>query len=103
QGNKLRGLTVLQAPYEVVPPNQNPDLVWDPKTGDVIVGGDVIAYKMDKSDLPSVIDRAAAVRGFKQLAAKAPQAIKLSPNDKRHHSNTQVEVSVPDVAGRALI
>jgi hypothetical protein len=103
QGSKLRGLTVLQAPYQVVPPNQNPDLTWDPKTGDVIVGGDVIAYKMDKSDLPSVIDRAAAVRGLKQLAAKAPQAIKLSPDDKRHHSNTQVEVSVPDVAGRALI
>jgi hypothetical protein len=77
--------------------------VWDPKTGDVIVGGDVIAYKMDKGDLPSVIDRAAAVRGIKALAAKSPQAIKLSPDDKRHHSNTQVEVNVPNVAGRALI
>jgi hypothetical protein len=103
QGSKLRGLTVLQAPYEVVPPSQNPDLVWDPKTGDVIVGGDVIAYKMDKGDLPSVIDRAAAVRGLKALAAKSPQPVKLSPNDKRHHSNSQVEINVTDVAGRALI
>jgi hypothetical protein len=103
QGGKLRGLTVLQAPYEVVPPNQNPDLVWDPKTGDVIVNGDVIAFKMDKGDLPSVIDRAAAVRGLKGLVAKAPQAIKLSPNDKRHHSNSEVSIDIADVSGRALI
>jgi len=103
QSGKLRGLTVLQAPYEVVPPTQNPDLVWDPNTGDVIVGGDVIAFRMDKNDLPSVIDRAAAVRGLKQIATKSPQAMKLSPDDKRHHNNTQVSVNINDVDGRALI
>ncbi|HET9902363.1 MAG TPA: caspase family protein [Xanthobacteraceae bacterium] len=103
QGGKLRGLTVLQAPYEIVSPNDNPDLVWDPQTGDVIVGGDVIAFRMDKNDLPSVIDRAAAVRGLKKLAVKSPQAIKLNPNDKRHHRDNEVEITVSDVASRALI
>ena len=103
QSSKLRGLTVLEAPHEVVTPNQQPDLIWDPNTGDVIVGGDVIAYKMDKSDLPSVIDRAAAVRGFKQLAAKAPQPVKLDPNDKLHRNETRVSVEVGGVSGRALI
>lgn len=103
QREKLRGLTVLEAPFEVVAPSDQPDLVWDPKTGDVIVGGDVIAYKMDKGELPSAIDRAAAVRGYKQLAAKAPQALRLTPDDKLHHRDTKVAVEVSGVAGRSLI
>ncbi|HEY0438662.1 MAG TPA: caspase family protein [Xanthobacteraceae bacterium] len=103
QREKLRGLTVLESPFEVVAPSDQPDLVWDPKTGDVIVGGDVIAYKTEKGELPSVIDRAAAVRGYKQLAAKAPQALRLTPDDKLHRNDAKVAVEVSGVAGRSLI
>jgi uncharacterized caspase-like protein len=103
QPDKLRTLTVLEAPFQVVTPAEQPDLIWDPKTGDVIAGGDVIAYHTDKSDLPNIIDRAAAVRGFKQLAAKLPQGLKLSPNDKLHHNDAKLDVEISDLTGRALI
>jgi Caspase domain len=103
QKDKLRGLTVLEAPHEVVAPADQPDLVWDPKSGDVIVGGDVIAYRMDKNDLPSVIDRAAAVRGFKQMATKAPQQMRLTPNDKLQRNENKVAVEIGGMSKRALV
>jgi hypothetical protein len=67
------------------------------------VGGDVIAYRMDKNDLPSVIDRAAAVRGFKQMATKAPQQMRLTPNDKLQRNESKVAVEIAGVSKRALV
>lgn len=103
QRDKLRGLTKLEAPFEVVAPADQPDLVWDPKTGDVIVGGDVVAFKMDRGELPNAIDRAAAVRGFKQLAAKVPQTLRVVPDDKLHRNDSRVAVEISGIAGRSLI
>ncbi len=77
--------------------------LWDPTSGDVLVGGDVVAFRIALGDLPSVIDRFAAVRGFKQLAAKSPQAIRVAPNDQLHHKNERVAVEISDVAARTLI
>src|SRR5215831_736001 len=56
------GLSPRDTPFEVVSPIDNPDLIWDPASRDVLAWGDVIAYRIDKGDLTSVIDRAAAVR-----------------------------------------
>ena len=58
----FRGLDPREAAFDVVPPSQAPDLVWDPATGDVLAGADVIAYRMQKAELPSAIDRVAAAR-----------------------------------------
>lgn len=99
----LTDVAKLEAPFEVVAPDQEPDLIWDPNTGDAIAGGDVIAYGIQKGELPSVIDRAAAVRGFKRLAAKSPQAVRVAPDDKLHRSESRVEVEITGVSGRALI
>ena len=81
----------------------NPDLVWDPATLDVLAGGDVVAHGIDRTDLPSVIDRAAAVSGFKRLAAKSPQAVRLLPDDKVHHREAHIDVQVGGMTQRSLL
>jgi hypothetical protein len=103
QATRFTGLSAREAPFDVVLPRQNPDLVWDPASGDVLAGGDVVAYRVQLNDLPSVIDRFAAVRGLKQLATKSPQAIRVAPNDQLHRKDARVAVEISDVAGRMLI
>jgi uncharacterized caspase-like protein len=103
QASHFAGLNPREATFEVVPPSQGPEIVWDPASGDVLAGADVIAYRMKKDDLPSAIDRAAAVRELKQLAAKSPQSIKVTPNDKLNHNDGRVAVEIGEVKGRALV
>jgi hypothetical protein len=103
QAAHFAGLNPREATFEVVPPSHGPELVWDPASGDVLAGADVIAFRMKKDDLPSAIDRAAAVRELKRLAAKSPQPIKVTPNDKLNHNDGRVAVEIGDVKGRALV
>jgi hypothetical protein len=103
QAARLADLGPREAAFDVVPPSQAPDLVWDPATGDVIAGADVIAYRMEKAELPSAIDRTAAVRALKQAAAQAPQSIRVIPGDAVHRSDNRVAVEIGNLAGRALI
>ena len=97
------GLTPRDAQIEIVKPIDNPDIIWDPASHDVIAWGDVIAYRIDKSDLPSVVDRAAAVRALKQFATNAPQLIKIGPDDTLHRNDSLVQIELSEVAGRSLI
>ena len=53
--------------------------------------------------LPSAIDRAAAVRALKGLAARSPQAMQVLPDDKLHRNDSKVTVEIGGVANRALI
>ena len=76
-------------------PIDNPDLIWDPASRDVLAWGDVIAYRVDKTDLPSVIDRTAAIRDLKQISTKAPQVIKVAPDDGLHRSDSTVRSNYP--------
>ena len=103
KGERLLSLAKREAPFVVVSPRENPDLIWDPKSHDVLAGGDVIAYGAKEADLPSIIDRAAAVRAFKAMAAKAPQAIRLRPNDKLHRSGSRIEIEISNVSGRSMV
>ena len=104
-GNRAHftGVTPRDARIEIVAPVDNPDIVWDSASRDVIAWGDVVAYKIDKADLPSVIDRTAAIRELKQMASHAPQVIKIAPNDSLHRDQSQVQVELADLAGRSLI
>jgi len=97
------GLAPREAPFEVVLPGENPDLIWDPNSRDVIAGGDVVSYRVDKNDLPSVIDRAAAIRELKQISTKSPQLIKVGPDDSLHRNESMVQVEVSDVKKRSLV
>jgi hypothetical protein len=97
------GLTPRDAKIEIVKPVDNPDIIWDPASHDVIAWGDVIAYRIEKGDLPSVVDRAAAVRALKQFATNAPQLIKIGPDDTLHRNESLVQIELTEVAGRSLI
>src|SRR5262249_14601317 len=101
--SRLAGLSQRDAPFVVVKPAENPDLFWDPASGDVISWGDVIAYRVDKGDLPSVIDRIAAIRDLKQVAIRSPQSIKIGPDDGLHRRDSTVQIEVSEVKGRSLV
>jgi len=103
QRELLRDLEPREARFDVVAVNDNPDLIWDPITLDVLAGADVIAHQIKISDLPSVIDRLAAVNGFKRLAAKAPQTLRVLPDDKIHPRDSRIEVQISGVAQRSLL
>jgi hypothetical protein len=45
----------------------------------------------------------AAVNGFKRLAAAAPQAVRLLPDDKVHRRDAPVDVEVSGIAQRSLV
>ena len=80
------GLKAQQGSFEIVPPVDHPDLTWDPASHDVLAWGDVVAYGVDPTDLPIVIDRAMAVRELKLIASKTPQPIKVTPDDSLHRN-----------------
>jgi hypothetical protein len=103
QAAQFDGLVRRTAPFEIVQPVDYPDIIWDPKSRDVLAWGDVIAYQVDKDRLPSVVDRAAAVRDLKQISTKAPQVVRMTPDDRLQRRDTVVHVRVSDVTGRALI
>jgi len=101
--NYFSGLKPREATLEVVRPTDNPDLIWDPSSHDVIVWGDIVAYHVDQNDLASVIDRTAAVRELKTISAKAPQLLRLSAGDEQHHNDDVVQVELSDVAQRSIV
>jgi hypothetical protein len=103
QRDLLASLEARQAPFEVVGTKDNPDLVWDPATLDVLAGADVVARGIDRAGLASVIDRVAAVNGFKRLAAKGPQAVRILPDDKVHRRDAPVDILVSGTAQRSLV
>ena len=92
-----------EAMIEIVRPIDNPDLIWDPNSHDVIAWGDVVAYHVDQNDIPSVIDRTAAVRELKTISTKAPQLLRISTGDEQHHNDDVVAVELSDVARRSII
>jgi hypothetical protein len=103
QRNLLANLEAREARFDVVGTADNPDLIWDPTSRDVLAGADVVARGIDSADLPSVIDRFAAVSGFKRLSAKAAQSVRLLPDDKVHHRDERLEVQVSGVSQRSLV
>jgi Caspase domain len=103
KSTQFANLASREAAFEVVRPADNPDLIWDPASQDVVAWGDVIAYRVELRDLPSIIDRAAAIRELKRMAVKVPQSLKVIPNDALHRKDSVVQLEVSELAGRALL
>jgi hypothetical protein len=103
QRDLLASVEAREARFEVVGTRDNPDMVWDPASLDVLAGGDVIARGIDRAALGGVIDRMAAVNGFKRLAARAPQAVRILPDDRVHHRDARIDVQVSGMAQRSLV
>jgi hypothetical protein len=89
--------------FQAVQPTDNPDLIWDPVSHDVIAWGDVIAYGVDLPDLSTVIDRTAAIRTLKGIATQSPQIMRVWPDDRPHHNDQTVNIDLSEVAGRAVV
>jgi hypothetical protein len=92
-----------QATVTLVAPNANPDLVWDPRTSDVLEGADVIARNISVADLPGVVERTIALNRLKQRAARSAQAIRLLPSDELHTKGTRIEIEVDQLTDRYLV
>jgi hypothetical protein len=103
QRDLLASLEAREARFEIVGTRDNPDLVWDPASLDVLAGGDVIARGIDRAALGGVVDRMAAVNGFKHLAARAPQPVRILPDDKVHHRDARIDVQVSGMTQRSLV
>jgi len=103
QRDLLANLEAREARFEVVGTKDNPDLIWDPASLDVLTGADVVARGIDRAALAGVIDRVAAVNAFKRLAAKGPQPVRILPDDKVHRRDERVDVQVSGIAQRSLV
>jgi len=103
QRDLLANLEAREARFEVVGIKDNPDLIWDPGSLDVLTGADVVARGIDRAGLARVIDRVAAVNAFKRLAAKGPQPVRILPDDKVHRRDERVDVQVSGIAQRSLV
>jgi hypothetical protein len=101
--NYFAKLVSRDAKIEIVKPVDDPDIIWDPKSRDVISWGDVIAYKVEQAELATVIDRTAAIRELKKIATKAPQSVRVGPDDAKFHNQQVVKIELSDLAGRALV
>lgn len=97
------GVTPKDATVQAVQPTDNPDLIWDPVSHDVIAWGDVVAYGMDLANLPTVVDRTAAMRELKRMATRSPQIMRIWPDDRQQRAGQTIEVELSDVASRALL
>jgi len=89
--------------FQAVQPTDNPDLIWDPASHDVIAWGDVVAYGVELADLATVIDRTAAIRTLKGIATQSPQVMRVSPDDRLHHNDQTVNIDLSEVGGRAVV
>jgi uncharacterized caspase-like protein len=99
----LSGLKSRDVKIDAVQPTDNPDLIWDPTSQDVIAWGDVVAFKVDPADLASVVDRTAAIRDLKKFATRSPQIMRVSPDDRQHRSDQTIDIDLSDVNNRAVI
>jgi uncharacterized caspase-like protein len=99
----LSSLKSRDVKIEAVQPTDNPDLIWDPTSQDVIAWGDVVAFRVDPTDLTSVIDRTAAIRDLKKFATRSPQIMRISPDDRQHRSDQTVDIDISDVNNRAVL
>lgn len=101
--NYFVGVAPKDVPVQAVQPTDNPDLIWDPVSHDVIAWGDVVAYGMDVASLPTVVDRTAAVRELKRIATRSPQMMRIWPDDRQQRAGQTVEVDLSDVKSRAVL
>ncbi|MGY8631052.1 caspase family protein [Bradyrhizobium sp. 14AA] len=101
--NYFAGVAPKDVTVKTVQPTDNPDLIWDPVSHDVIAWGDVVAYGVDVASLPTVVDRTAAIRELKRIATRSPQTMRIWPDDRQQRAGQTVEVDLSDVASRAVL
>lgn len=92
-----------QAPVIPVSPDASPDLLWNPATGDVSNGADVIARNVDANALAGVVDRTLALAWLKRQAARGDQPVRLLAGEQVHQKGGRVAIEASQLAGRYLV
>lgn len=100
----LAGLEPLDTPFLVVSGRNQPDLVWDARSHEVVSRyGDVIARDIAATDIPDIVDRTSVVDALTKLSETRPQRIMLLPNSKLHRAGERVRFQISAVTGKWLI
>lgn len=99
----LKGVTPKATPFAVVADAADADLVWDSRTREAIVAGDVVAEEVAAQDVPDVIDRVRAVSEIAQLSERRSQTVALLPSDKLHHDKEMLTFEAHDVQDKYAV
>jgi hypothetical protein len=100
----LAGVEPYAAKVEPVGRDQEPDVIWDVASGDVVSRvGDVVARNIGARDIAHVLDRTAAVVAIAKLSETRPQRIMLIPDDGHHRRGEKVTFRAEDVKGKSIM
>lgn len=101
--SSLKGVNPKSTPFVIVADAADADLVWDPRTKEAIVAGDIVAEGVGAQDVPDVVDRVRAISEIAQLSERAPQTIALQPSDKLHHDKEVLTFEARDVQDKYAV
>jgi hypothetical protein len=90
----LANLNSATVTVETVSLRDGPELIWDPATGDVLAGADVIARRLPGDRLRGAVERTIAVRKLKQLSLLGPETIRLLPDDRLYKRGSRLSVRI---------
>lgn len=90
-------------PVVLVDAKSNPDLIWDPKSREVLAGPDVVARDISAADLTGVVDQALAIAWLKRQQAREVQPIKLLSVDELHTRGSRIDIEIQQLRGRYLV
>lgn len=99
----LAGVHPGSAPFVVVSDAKDADLVWDSRTHEAIVAGDVIARDVGPQGVPAVADRVRAIANISLISEPRPQTVELLPNDKLHHDKEIIALEARGVEGKYAV
>jgi hypothetical protein len=99
----LKGVNPKSTPFLIATDVADADLVWDPRTKEAIVAGDVVAEGVAAQDVPDVVDRVRAISEIAQLSERAPQTIALQPSDKLHHDKEVLTFEARDIQDKYAV
>jgi hypothetical protein len=99
----LKGINPKSAPFVIVTDVVDADLVWDSRTREAIVAGDVVAEDVSAQDVPDVVDRVRALSEVAQLSERRPQTIQLLPNDRLHRDKEVLTIEAHDIQDKYAV
>jgi hypothetical protein len=99
----LAGVNPKSAPFVIVTDAADADLVWDARTKEAIVAGDVVAREVAARDVPDVVDRVRALSEIALLSERRPQTIELLPSDKLHHDKEVLVFEARDIQDKYAV
>jgi hypothetical protein len=99
----LKSVNPKSTPFVTVADAAEADLVWDARTKEALVDGDVIARDIAAQDVPGVVDRVRAISEIALLSERRPQTIELLPSDKLHHENELLMFEARDIQNKYAV